>query len=105
MRENRVGGTLITSGRERLTALARALGFDATATREMQDIFLSLASSWREVPAGGAAPWPSDVCDDHSPFELSIAFDDEGPQLRVLVEPMDAPASLDANRAASLRLH
>jgi DMATS type aromatic prenyltransferase len=81
------------------------LGFDAPATQAMQEVFLTLASSWREVPAGGAPPWPSDVCDDHSPFELSIALDAEGPQLRVLVEPMDASPSLSSNRAASLRLH
>jgi DMATS type aromatic prenyltransferase len=105
MRENRLAETLITSGRERVTALARALGFDAPSTGAMQDVFLTLASSWRELPAGGAPPWPSDVCDDHSPFELSIAIDAEGPQLRVLVEPMDAAPSLDSNRAASLRLH
>ncbi len=102
---NGLAGTLINSGRERLTALARVLGFDTPSTREMQDIFLTLASSWRERPVGGAPSWPSDVCDDHSPFELSIAMDDEGPQLRVLVEPMDASPSLRSNRAASLHLH
>src|SRR5688572_6446054 len=103
MHGNQFSGTLITSGRERLTALARALGFDEPSTRALQEVFLSLTSGWNSLPAGATPPWPSDVCDDHSPFELSLAIDDEGPQLRVLVEPMDAPPSLHANRAASLR--
>ncbi|WP_257457375.1 tryptophan dimethylallyltransferase family protein [Archangium lipolyticum] len=100
-----LAGTLIASGSERLTALARAMGFDEPSTQAMRSLFLTLASSWGELPVGRAPPWPSDVCDDHSPFELSVAIDAEGPQLRVLVEPMDAPFSLSANRAASLRLH
>ncbi|HEX8819757.1 MAG TPA: tryptophan dimethylallyltransferase family protein [Archangium sp.] len=105
MPRNEPTGTLITSGSERLTALARVLGFDEPHTQSMREVFRTLAASWRELPAGGTPPWLSDVCDDHSPFELSMALDAEGPQLRVLVEPMDAPPSLEANRAASLRLH
>ncbi|WP_309890980.1 iron-containing redox enzyme family protein [Archangium sp.] len=98
-------GTLITSGSRRLAGLARVLGFDEPSSQVMREVFLTLASSWGELPAGGAPPWLSDVCDDHSPYELSMAVDAEGPQLRVLVEPMDLPHSLEANRAASLRLH
>lgn len=105
MRQTGLSGSLVEVGSERLEALARGLGFDAPSLQAMKDVFLMLASSWRRLPAGGAPPWPSDVCDDHSLFELSMALDAEGPQLRVLVEPMDEPHSLRANRSASQRLH
>ncbi|MBN1206157.1 MAG: iron-containing redox enzyme family protein [Myxococcaceae bacterium] len=71
----------------------------------MKQVFLALSESWDALPAGATPPWPSDVCDDHSPYEVSVALDERGPQLRVLVEPMDAPPSLSANLAASMRLH
>src|SRR4051812_34368589 len=99
---NESTGTLITSGSERLAALARGVGFDEASVRSTREVFHTLATSWRELPAGGAPPWLSDVCDDHSPYELSVALEAAGPQLRVLVEPMDEPSSLEANRAASL---
>jgi DMATS type aromatic prenyltransferase len=102
---NEPAPTLIASGNERLAALARGLTFDEPSIRAMREAFQKLAASWRELPAEGAPPWLSDVCDDHSPFELSLALDAEGPQLRVLVEPMEGRPSLEANRAASLRLH
>ncbi len=70
----------------------------------MREVFLALSESWGQLPAGGSPPWPSYVCDDHSPFELSLAIDDRGPQLRVLVEPMDAPPSLSTSLAAGMRL-
>jgi DMATS type aromatic prenyltransferase len=102
---NEPAPTLISSGSERLAALARGLAFDEPSTRAMREAFRTLAASWSELPAEGAPPWLSDVCDDHSPFELSLALDAEGPQLRVLVEPMVGSPSLQANRVASLRLH
>jgi len=97
--------TLITSGSSRLAGLARVLGFDEPSSQSMREVFQTLASSWHALASGGTPPWRSDVCDDHSPFELSMAVDEEGPQVRVLVEPMDAPHSVEGNRAASLRLH
>lgn len=106
MREkNGLAGALAASGSERLGAFARGLGFDVASTQQMQEVFHLLAASWRGLPLGEAPLWPSDVCDDQSPYELSVALDAEGPQVRMLVEPMDAPHSLAANRAASLRLH
>jgi DMATS type aromatic prenyltransferase len=98
-------GTLIGSGSERLKSLARAVGFDEASVRAMQEVFRTLSASWGQLPAGGPPAWPSDACDDHSPFELSLAVDARGPQVRALVEPMDAPYTLEAQRAAARRLY
>jgi len=89
---------------ERLANVSRALGLDGAVTRSMRDVFLALSESWSRLPTGGTATWPSDVCDDHSPFEVSLALDDRGPQLRVLVEPMDAPPSFSSSLTAGMRL-
>lgn len=64
----------------------------------------------RLLGSGGARPcadpaWPSDVSDDHTPVEFSIAFDPGGRMsLRVLVEPTAADPSPEANLDAALRL-
>lgn len=98
-------GPLVESGVERLKALAQATGFDAADVRSMQDIFRTLSAGWGSLPAGGTPPWASDACDDHSPYELSVALNEKGPQVRVLVEPMEAPYTVQANRAAARRLY
>lgn len=103
-KERRSVETLRDREVERLADVSRVLGFDEAATRSMREVFLALSESWGQLPAGGTPPWPSDVCDDHSPFEVSVAINGRGPQLRVLVEPMDAPPSHSASLAAGLRL-
>jgi len=103
-KERRSVETLRDREVERLAEVSRLLGFDEAATRSMKEVFLALSESWSRLPTGGTPSWPSDVCDDHSPFELSLAIDDRGPQLRVLVEPMDSPPSHSASLAAGLRL-
>jgi DMATS type aromatic prenyltransferase len=103
-KERRSVETLRDREVERLADVSRVLGFDEAATRSMREVFLALSESWGQLPAGGTPSWPSDVCDDHSPYEISVAIDERGPQLRVLVEPMDAPPSFSASLAAGMRL-
>ncbi|XXF76120.1 iron-containing redox enzyme family protein [Myxococcaceae bacterium GXIMD 01537] len=98
--------TLTHSAGERLALLARAIGFDDPTTRTLREALQRLSASWGTLPGSGPAPWGSDVCDDASPYELSVAIDARGkPQLRVLVEPMDLPASAAASRTAGRRLY
>jgi DMATS type aromatic prenyltransferase len=55
------------------------------------------ARSLAEPPA-----WPSDVADDHSPVEFSVAFNDtEPPALRILAEVPGVPPGIQANTRAA----
>ena len=46
--------------------------------------------------------WPSDIADDHSPIEYSVAFNDtEPPALRILAEVPGVPPGLGANTQAA----
>jgi DMATS type aromatic prenyltransferase len=103
-KERRSVETLRDREVERLANLTRTMGFDEAATRSISEVFLALSESWGRLPAGGTPSWPSDVCDDHSPYEVSVAINGRGPQLRMLVEPMDAPPSHSASLAAGTRL-
>jgi DMATS type aromatic prenyltransferase len=49
--------------------------------------------------------WSTDVTDDGTPFEFSVALDSTGtPELRVLAERQEAPFDLHSNWAAGLQL-
>src|SRR3569832_828145 len=84
--------SLADLGTEQLAALAAVTGMTAELPR-MQEIFTELlgmsASRTATTPA-----YPSDVVDDHTPYELSIALGGAAPELRMLVEPAHGDYSL-----------
>src|SRR6202453_506648 len=96
--------TLAEVGVVRLKALCAALGYDAFSIHHASCLFRKLAVGWGERPAQ-AKPWPSDVTDDHSPFELSIAIDGALPEIRFLVEAQGEAPSLHSNWEAGLRVN
>jgi len=79
-------------GREQLAALAAVLGMNDELPR-MQAIFTELlgmsADRTAPIPA-----YPSDVVDDHTPYELSLVFGGASPELRMLVETTHGDHSL-----------
>jgi DMATS type aromatic prenyltransferase len=49
-----------------------------------------LATGWSSLKISTEPLWPSDITDDHTPFELSLAFHARGETARILTEPQDA---------------
>src|SRR5687767_12841756 len=96
--------TLADYGMKRLSSLARVAGLEAQLD-SMQRFFLEALGVWGRARVDEAPPWASDVCDDHAPFEFSIAVDGGRPELRVLVEARGEPATLRSNQAAGARLN
>jgi DMATS type aromatic prenyltransferase len=84
-----------------LHALATTVGFAPPEIARANRLFERMASPWGAQPIGTTARWPSDVGDDHSPYEFSYALGGV-PELRILIEPMGTPPSLDANRVQAL---
>jgi DMATS type aromatic prenyltransferase len=64
-----------------------------------------MSSSWGERLVGAMPAWPSDITDDGTPFEFSVAFGASNPKLRMLVEAQQAPFDLHSNWQAGLELH
>jgi DMATS type aromatic prenyltransferase len=93
--------SLFDVGAERLRALSEALGF--RDSRPIVDLFHRLLMPWGDRALSEGPPWPSDVGDDHTPFEFSLALGG-APELRVMVEPLGDAPSLRSNAAASLAL-
>lgn len=93
--ENVVASTRLAElGTHQLRGLAEALELPVTDSQRLIEIFTHLlgTAAWRS--AGDPPAYTSDVVDDHTPFEMSIAVGGGAPELRVLVEPVDGDHSL-----------
>lgn len=95
-------------GAERLRALCDGLGLSAQREREAQKVLSCFLTRWGDTTIGRKPRWKSDITDDHSPFEFSLAMDGVEPELRILVEAQaERPgllASWEAGRALSREL-
>ena len=68
-------------------------------------LFDRMSSSWADQPLAAAPGWPSDISDDGTPCEFSVAFGERAPKLRMLLEAQQPPWTLHSNWAAGLRLN
>src|SRR5262249_49915309 len=94
--------TWLGQGTELLHTLWAAMDYGRLDRERAADVFRSLAVPWGSARADGPPPWcTSDVSDDHTPFEFSLAIDGASPELRFLVEVQgDEPSILSNWRAA-----
>jgi DMATS type aromatic prenyltransferase len=95
--------TLGGCGHAQLLALGEALGMKSDLPPALE-LFDVMSETWSERSIAAGPAFASDLTDDHSPFEFSLAFDGLRPQLRLLVEAVGSPASLGSNWEASKRL-
>ncbi|HEU4538577.1 MAG TPA: tryptophan dimethylallyltransferase family protein, partial [Polyangiaceae bacterium] len=96
--------TLAEHGEQRLSALARVVGLESQLGT-IQHIFRDILGVWGRARLDEPPPWKSDVCDDHTPYEFSVAVGSRQPELRVLIEKRGEPATLRSNLIESVRLN
>ncbi len=96
--------TYVEAGIEKLAALCHAVGLkDKTA--QAIEIFRAMTLSWGNSQIGDKSGWQSNLSDDFSPFEFSIAFKENRAELRVLLEAQGAEPNLQSNWEAGLKLN
>jgi DMATS type aromatic prenyltransferase len=84
----------------RLRRLCDALGM-ADDSDQITNVFRRMVAPWGAAPLADEPSWLSEVGDDHTPFEFSVAFGVRN-ELRILVEPLGNPGGLIANRDRAL---
>src|SRR5690606_26570205 len=98
-------GTLGHHLEARLSRLLRALGQEGKYARA-RGVARALSRGWGDWQATRRPAWASDITDDHTPFEFSLAFDGQAETVRLLTEPQDATnPSLAASWQAALGIH
>src|SRR5262245_56035146 len=75
-------GTLAHIGVERLSHLLDTLDFPSADIGRATSIFETLAVPWGSRLIHRRAPFASDITDDHTPFEMSVAIDRGTPEAR-----------------------
>ncbi|UQU61946.1 hypothetical protein COUCH_23200 [Couchioplanes caeruleus] len=92
--------SLVSHVRDQLTRLCRVTGADPAMSAQLVADLLGPAGP-RPLDAGPA--WPSDIADDHTPIEFSVAFHRHGrPTLRILAESAVADLSRPAELSSAL---
>ncbi|WP_224361915.1 tryptophan dimethylallyltransferase family protein [Hyalangium versicolor] len=84
-------------GNSRIEALCKAAGFTSVDTQKVQRYFTFMSESWSTRRVGDESPWKSDISDDHTPFELSIALEGSRPEIRFLIEAQNNPTTLQTS--------
>ena len=90
--------TLSAIARLRLRSLCAALEW--SRVKDAEDALALLTQTFGNEPLRDGPSWITDLTDDGSPFEFSVAFDKDV-ELRMLVEPQFAPFDLASNWSAA----
>jgi len=88
--------SLFDYGFSRLKSLSSGVQLAAAQQHTLLSVYERLTSEWARIPLQTTPPWPSQVCDDHSPIEFSLGIT-ATPEVRILVEPMGSPPNLASN--------
>jgi DMATS type aromatic prenyltransferase len=66
------------------------VGYGAENTERVKRFFTFMCEPWGSRRIGTTPPWKSDITDDHTPFELSLAIEERRPEARFLMESQNA---------------
>ncbi len=95
-------------GTARIQSLCEAVGYSAQDTETVKRFFTFMSHPWGARRIGTTPPWKSDITDDHTPFELSLAIEGGRPEVRFLMEaqsPQPGPTTLSSTWESGLALN
>jgi DMATS type aromatic prenyltransferase len=77
---------------EKFRVVGRVLNLQENAERA-KELFHVMSGPWNQLSISDTTPWTNDITDDATPFELCLAFGQDLPQIRFLLEPQQLPAA------------
>ncbi len=89
---------------QKLAALCDAYALDTLQRQRLMSMLWLMGSPWGDQPLGERPRFLSDITDDHSPFELSMAFGDGNPEFRMLMEALPSDPLISSRWEAGLDL-
>ena len=98
------GPTVAAAAAQRLEKLWKAV-HRSDCPADVRSLLSSAVLPWGARLLSRTSIWPSDIGSDHSPFEFSVAFVPDAPEIRVVVEAQGNTSTFRATRDACLRLN
>jgi len=83
-------GTLRQAGLTKMRLLCEALNVPSLHRHRALQLFETISASWGDWEILDTPSWPSDITDDGSPFEFSVALERDRFELRMLFESQSA---------------
>lgn len=96
--------TYLEYGSDKLRSLIDICGMQHKAA-EIQAVFKQMTQNWGHHQIQEQPLWLSGIADDHTPFEFSVAIDDETPELRILCECQREGFNLWSNWRAGMKFN
>lgn len=91
-------------GSSRLRALCESVGYGTEQVETVQRYFSAMCDGWGHQHIGSSPRWLSEITDDHTPYEFSMAMEDGEPEVRFLIEAQNNPTSLESSWEDGLML-
>lgn len=92
-------------GSARLQALCEAVGHGPAEVETALRYFNAMSAGWGSQRIGSSPRWLSEITDDHTPFEFSVALEDDKPEVRFLIEAQNEPTTLQSSWEDGLALN
>jgi DMATS type aromatic prenyltransferase len=73
------------------------LDLSEVQSRNAAKVFKQISDSWGDGAVNGVPLWPSDITDDGTPFEFSVAFEKHQTEIRMLFESQTQAALSNAS--------
>lgn len=90
---------------QKMAALCNAFSVDTVQRQRLMSMLWLMATPWGDRPVGTRPSILSDITDDHSPFELSLAFGNKAPEFRMLMEALPTDPLISSRWEAGLDLN
>lgn len=89
----------------KLSALCDSLNVPKLQAADAEATLRRMMAPWGNSPRSAAPGWPSDITDDHSPFELSVSVEPSRVDMRILLEAQGPNMEADAGWQHALELN
>lgn len=100
--ENIASQTFASYGAARFRMLCQGAGIGGLETEKFITTFRRLLTPWGNLPIGSQPHWMSNIGDDHSPIEFSVAIINQQTEVRVLMEVQGDSPTVQSQRVAGL---
>lgn len=104
MSGNNARKTYLELAGQKMASICDAFTVDSAQRQRLMSMLWVMGSPWGDRQIGDRPRILSDITDDHTPFEFSLAFNDHRPEFRMLLEALPSDPLIQSRWEAGLEL-